>query len=78
MRTALKNIFHRATRHSLSARTPPSARRRPSPNVESLEPRYALDAVPIRPDRIAKSQTHSLVKKSITRFALIMPASIPW
>ena len=46
MRTALKNIFHRATRHSLSARTPPSARRRPSPNVESLEPRYALDAVP--------------------------------
>ena len=46
MRTALKNIFHRATRHYLSARTPPSARRRPSPNVESLEPRYALDAVP--------------------------------
>jgi len=46
MRTALKNIFHRATRHSLPARTPLSARRRPSPNVESLEPRYALDAVP--------------------------------
>ena len=46
MRTALKNIFHRATRHSSSARTPTTARRRPSPNVESLEPRYALDAVP--------------------------------
>ena len=43
MRTALKNIFHRATRHSLSARTPPIARRRQL-CAEQLEARRLLAA----------------------------------
>ncbi|HBP81340.1 MAG TPA: hypothetical protein DD662_02415, partial [Planctomycetaceae bacterium] len=43
MRTALKNIFHRATRHSLSARTPPIARRRQL-CAEHLEARRLLAA----------------------------------
>ena len=43
MRTALKNIFHRATRHSSSARNPPSARRRQL-FAEQLEARRLLAA----------------------------------
>ena len=41
--TALKNIFHRATRHSSSARTPPIARRRQL-FAEQLEARRLLAA----------------------------------
>ena len=43
MRTALKNIFHRATRHSSSAQNPPSARRRQL-FAEQLEARRLLAA----------------------------------